>query len=176
MGRCTLYTCPSSSLSTTIATLTTIEVTMIYNIMSSCFFGGVSMGEAVRYALRFSKASLAFSVHSNLPIYFNNLKKGNPFLLSQEIKRLSAAMHPVNFCTSLMLREGPVSVMAQICLELALIPRWLTKNLSSCPDGTPNTHLFGFNFHYHFFKFLKVCFKSWISVSGFFVFTMTSST
>jgi hypothetical protein len=57
-----LYAC-SSSLSTTIAVLITVDVAAMYNIMSSCFFGGVRMGEEVRYALRLSKASLASSVH-----------------------------------------------------------------------------------------------------------------
>jgi hypothetical protein len=84
----------------------------MYNIMFSCFFGGMSTGEEVRYALRLSKASLASSVHLNLPVFFNNLKKGNPFSPSQEIKQLSAAMHHVNFCTSLMLRGGPIFIMA----------------------------------------------------------------
>jgi hypothetical protein len=51
---------------------------------------------------------------------------------------------------------------------LASIPRLLTMNPSSCPDGTPKTHLFGFNFHFHLFRFSKVCFKSSISMSGFF--------
>jgi hypothetical protein len=123
MGRYTLYTCPSSSLSTTIVVLTTIEVIAMYNIMSSCFFGGVSTGEEVRYALRLSKAFLASSVYSNLSVFFNILKKGNPFLPSREIKQLSAALNPVNFCTPLMLHGGPISVMVQIFLELALIPR-----------------------------------------------------
>jgi hypothetical protein len=84
------------------------------------------------------------------------------------MKRLRAALQHVSFCTSLTHREGPISVIAQICLVLASIPWWLTKNLSSCPNGTLNTHLFGFNFHFHFFRFLRVCFKSWISVSKFF--------
>jgi hypothetical protein len=65
-----LYTCPSSSLSTTIVALTTVDVADMYNIMSSFFSGGVSMGDEVRYILRLSKASLASSVHSNLPIFF----------------------------------------------------------------------------------------------------------
>jgi hypothetical protein len=131
----------------------------MYSIMSLCFFGGVRTSEEVRYALRLLKASLASSVHSNLPVFFNSLKKGNPFSPSQEIKWLSAAIHPVSFCTSLIKCGGPISVMARICLELASIPRWLTKNPSSCPDGTPKTHLFGFNFHFHFFKFSKVYFQ-----------------
>jgi hypothetical protein len=77
---------PSSSLSTTIVVLTTIEVAAMYSIMSLCLFGGTRTGEEVRYAFRLSKAFLASSVHSNLPVFFSNLKKGNPFSLSQEIK------------------------------------------------------------------------------------------
>jgi hypothetical protein len=95
-----LYTCPSSSLSTTIDALTTVDVANMYNIMYLCFLGGVSMGDDVRYTLRLSKASLASSVHSNLPVFFNSLKKGSPFSPSHEMKRLRAAMLPVSFCTS----------------------------------------------------------------------------
>jgi hypothetical protein len=157
---------PSSSLSTTIAALTTIEVATMYSIMSSCFFGGVRTGEEVRYALRLSKAFLASSIYSNLPLFFSNLKEGSPFSPSRDMKRLRAAMQPISFCTSLTHRGGPISVIARIRLALTSIPRWLTKKPRSCPDGTPNTHLFLFNFHFHFFKFSKVCFKSSISVLG----------
>ena len=62
MGCCTLYIRPSSSLSTTIAVLITVEVAAMYSIMSSYFFGGVRMGEEVRYALSFLKASLTSSL------------------------------------------------------------------------------------------------------------------
>jgi hypothetical protein len=72
---------------------------------------------------------------------------------------LSAAMQPVSFCTSLTQCGGPISIIAQICLVLASIPWWLTKKPSSCPDGTSKTYLFGLSFHFHFFKFLKVCFQ-----------------
>jgi hypothetical protein len=92
------------------------------------------------------------------------------------MKRLRAAMLPINFCTSFTQHGGTISVMARICLVFASIPRLLTKNPSSCPDGTPKTHLFGFNFYFHLFRFSKVCFKSSINMSGFFVFTITSST
>jgi hypothetical protein len=57
-----------------------------------------------------------------LPIFFSNLKKGSPFLLSRDTKRLRAAMQPVSFCTSLTHRGVPISVIAQICLALASIP------------------------------------------------------
>jgi hypothetical protein len=72
-------------------------VAAMYNIIASFFFGGVKAGEEVRYALSFSKASLASSVHSNLPVFFRSLKKGSPFLPSHEIKRLRAARQPISF-------------------------------------------------------------------------------
>jgi hypothetical protein len=147
---CTLYTWPSSSLSTTIVALTTVEVVAMYNIMSSCFLGGMSTGDEVRYTLRLSKASLASSIHLNLFVFFNSLKKGSPFSPSHEMKRLRVAMLLVSFCTSFIQRGGPISVMAQICLVLASIARLLIRNPSSFPNGTPKTHLFRFNFHFHF--------------------------
>jgi hypothetical protein len=101
-----------------------IDVADMYNIMSLFFLGGVSMGDEVRYILRLSKAFLASSVHSNLPVFFSSLKKGSPFLPSHEMKRLSTAMLPVNFCTSFTLRGGAISVMAQICLVIASIPHY----------------------------------------------------
>jgi hypothetical protein len=111
-----------------------------------------------------------------LPVLFSNLKKGSPFSPSRDMKLLRVAMQPVSFYTSLTHHGGPISVIAWICLVLASIPRWLTKNPSSYPDGTLNTHLFAFNFHFYFFRFLKVYLKSSISVSRFFVFTTMSST
>jgi len=38
---------------------------------------------------------------------------------------------------------GFMSIIALTCFVLASIPRLLTKNPSSCPDGTPKTHLVG---------------------------------
>jgi hypothetical protein len=69
-----------------IAALTIVDVAAMYNIMSSCFLGDVNMGDEVRYTLRLSKASLASFVHSNLPVFFNSLKKGSPF---RRVMRLS---------------------------------------------------------------------------------------
>jgi hypothetical protein len=99
------------------------------------------MGDEVRYILRLSKASLASSIHSNLPVFFSSLKKGSPFSPSHEMKQLRAAMLPVNFCTFFTLRGGAISVMARICLVLASILRLLTRNPSSCPEGTPKNTL-----------------------------------
>jgi hypothetical protein len=69
-----------------IAALTIVEVAAMYNVISSCFFGGVSTGDEVRYTLRLLKANLTSSVHSNLPVFFNSLKKGSSFLPSREMK------------------------------------------------------------------------------------------
>jgi hypothetical protein len=69
----------------------------MYNIIASFFFGGVKIGEEVRYALIFLKASLTSSIHSNLPVFFRSLKKDSPFSPSHEIKQLRAAMQPVSF-------------------------------------------------------------------------------
>jgi hypothetical protein len=97
-----------------IAALTTIEVAAMYSIMSLCFFGDVRMGEEMRYALRLSKASLASSVHLNLPVFFSNLKKGNPFLPSHDMKRLMAA----TTCQFLHIFDTSRMVHLYYCLNL----------------------------------------------------------
>jgi hypothetical protein len=73
--------------------------------------------------LKVFEASLAFSIHSNLPVFFSNVRKGSPFLPSRDIKRLRVAMQPVSFCTSLTHCGGPISVIDKICLALTSIPR-----------------------------------------------------
>ena len=46
--------------------------------------------------------------------------------------------------------------MALIFSGFASIPLWLTMKPSSFLDGTPKTHLVGFNFHLKLCKLLKV--------------------
>jgi hypothetical protein len=58
-----------------------------------------------------------------------------------------AAIHPVSFCTSLIMAGASISVMAMIFTGLASIPRLLTINPSNFLDGTPKTHLVGLSFH-----------------------------
>jgi lysylphosphatidylglycerol synthetase-like protein (DUF2156 family) len=70
----------------TIVVLTAMVVAAMYNIIALFFFGGVKTSEEVRYTLSFLKASLASSIHSNLPVFFRSLKKGSPFSSSHEIK------------------------------------------------------------------------------------------
>jgi hypothetical protein len=66
-------------------------------------------------------------------------------------------------------------VMAEIFSGLALMPRWLMMKLSSLPDGTPKTHLFGLSFQQYSRKDAKVSSRSAMSVSEFLVLTTMSS-
>jgi hypothetical protein len=55
-------------------------------------------------------------------------------------------MHPVSFRTSLMDVGAFMLVMVEIFSGLASMPRWLMMKLSTLPEGTPKTHLFGLSF------------------------------
>ena len=61
--------------------------------------------------------------------------------------------------------------MALIFSGFASIPLWLIMKPSSFLDGTPKTHLVGFNFHLKLRKLLKVSSRSGIKESDSFVFT-----
>jgi hypothetical protein len=74
------------------------------------------------------------------------LKKDNSYP-SFEMNLFRVAMHPVNFCTSLMSVGAFMLVMAEIFSGLASMPRWLMIKPSSFPEGTPKTHLLGLSFH-----------------------------
>jgi hypothetical protein len=67
-------------------------------------------------------------------------------------------------------------VMVEIFSGLSSMPRWLMMKLSSFPDGTPKTHLFGLSFQRYFHKDAKVSSRSVMSMSEFLVLTTTSST
>jgi hypothetical protein len=57
-----------------------------------------------------------------------------------------AAMNPVSFCTSLKQVGAFSLVMVEIFSGLASMSRWLMMKLSSFPEDTPKTHLFGLSF------------------------------
>jgi hypothetical protein len=75
---------------------------------------------------------------------------------SLEMNLFRAAIHPVSFCTSLIVAGAPTAVMAEIFTRLASIPRLLMINLSNFPDGTPKTHLVGLSFHQNLRRLLNV--------------------
>jgi hypothetical protein len=85
-------------------------------------------------------------------------------------------MHPVSFWTSLMQLGALMLVMAEIFSGLASMSRWLMMKLSSFPDSTPKTHLFGLSFQRYSRKDAKVSSRSTMSVSEFLVLTTMSST
>jgi hypothetical protein len=87
------------------------------------------------------------------------LKKGSPLSPSREMNLFRAAIQPVSFCTSLIVAEAPISVMAIIFTGLASIPRLLMMNPSNFPGGTPKMHLVGFSFHRNLHRLLNVCSK-----------------
>jgi hypothetical protein len=87
-----------------------------------------------------------------------------------------AVIHPVSFCTSLIVAGAPRAVMAEIFKGLASIPRLLTMNPSNFPDGTPKMHLVGLSFYRNLRRLLNVSSKSAVRSSGFLVLMTTSST
>ena len=96
--------------------------------------------------MRFSSASAASVVHSNLSCRFRSLKKGKPHSPSLDKNRFKVAMQPVSFYTSLIVAGTSMAMMALIFSGLASIPRLLMMNPSSFPEGTPKTHLVGLSF------------------------------
>ena len=101
-----------------------------------------------------------FCSHSNLSCRWRSLKKGKPRSPSLDKNRFKAAMQPVSFWTSLMVAGVSMAKMVLIFSRLASIPRLLTINPSSFPEGTPNTHLVGLSFQRNFQRLLKVSSKS----------------
>jgi hypothetical protein len=87
-----------------------------------------------------------------------------------------AAIHPISFCTSLIVAGASMSVMAVTFTGLASIPRLLTMNPSNFPNGTPYTHFVGLSFHRNFRKLLNISSKSTIRSSRFLVLMTMSST
>ena len=96
--------------------------------------------------MRFSSASAASVVHSNLSYHLRSLKKGKPRSPSLDKNRFKAAMQPVSFWMSLMVAGASMAMMALIFSGLASIPWLLMINPSSFPESTPKTHLVGLSF------------------------------
>jgi hypothetical protein len=100
----------------------------------------------VRYRLSSWNASPASSVQTKGPNFHKSLKNGRARSASLEINRLSAAMHHVSFCTSLMRAGGRIALIVLIFSRLASIPRYETRKPSNLPDVTSKTYLSGFSF------------------------------
>ena len=84
------------------------------------------MGGFVRNNLSCSKAVSASSDQEKCSEALRSLKKGSPFSLRRDMKRLKAAMQPVSFCISLTHVGHFILVMAVTLLGLGSMPRALT--------------------------------------------------
>ena len=94
--------------STTIVVMSTWVVVAMYSSRFSLSVGVVSIGGDSRWCLKSSRVVLASFVHWNFPCPLRSLKKGSPRSPSLEMNLFNAAMHRVNFCTSLMVTEVPL--------------------------------------------------------------------
>ena len=101
------------------------------------------MGAFVRSAFKFLRASLASGVQVKHSVFLKRWYRGRPLSPRREMKRLSAARHPMTLCTPFKSLMGPMLVMAAIFSGLASIPRSETMNPKSMPRGTPKTHFSG---------------------------------
>jgi hypothetical protein len=134
------------------------------------------MGAFVRSAFRFPRASSASGVQVKHLAFLKRRYKGRPLSPRREMKRLSAARHPVTLCTPFKSLMGPMLVMAAIFSGLASMPRSETMNPKSMPRGTPKTHFSGLSFTPFALRHQNVTSRSERRSEAFLVLTMMSST
>jgi hypothetical protein len=100
----------------------------------------------VRKVFNSSSTWSALSVHLNLSDFFQELEEGQAFLSELTDKVPKAAIMPVSFMTSFFLVGRFILWMASTLAGFASMPRWLTMEPGSLPDGTLKTHFFGLSF------------------------------
>jgi hypothetical protein len=81
------------------------------------------MGGDYKWCMWSCSACFAYSVHWNLSCRLSSLKKGKPRSPSREMNLFKAAMQPVSFWTSLIVRGASMAVMEVIFSRFASIPR-----------------------------------------------------
>src|SRR3954463_9034210 len=165
-----------SGRSTTITILITRVVAAMYNIIGSFSIGAASTGAVDNIRLRTLNASYALGVHMNLSVFFINWYKGIAFSPSRLRNRLSDARQPVNFFTSFRFLGLFIRSIAAIFYELHSIPLSDTRNPSSLPAGTPNTHFYGLSLILYMRRFANVSLRSSSKVDPCIDLTTRSST
>jgi hypothetical protein len=100
----------------------------------------------VRYHLSSWNASSASSVQTKVLNFRRSLKNRRAHSANLEINYLSAAKHPMSFCTSLMRVRGHIASIVFIFSRLASVPWYETGKPCSLSAVTPKTHLSRFNF------------------------------
>jgi hypothetical protein len=77
--------------------------------------------------------------------FHRSLKNGRARSASLETNWLSAARHPMSFCTSLIWVGGRIAAIVLTFSGLASIPRYETRKPRSLPTVTTNMHLSRFS-------------------------------
>jgi hypothetical protein len=103
-------------------------------------------------------------------------EKGETFSVSFVMNMLSAAMWPVNFCTSFLVCGGYIWMIAFILQGLASIPLVETKQPNTLPMVTLKTHFSGLSLRFVSRILVKVSDRSEMYDSFFLLATMMSST
>jgi hypothetical protein len=99
------------------------------------------------YSFNALKASCCSDPHSNAPEPLNTLKKGRLHSAIFAMNLFRAAILPVNFCTSYLDFRGFVQTIAFILSGFASIPLTETKQPSTLPLLTLNTHFSRLSFN-----------------------------
>ncbi|KAM2783891.1 hypothetical protein COP1_013329 [Malus domestica] len=126
---------------------------------SSAASGLDSKGGDVRYFFKSWKDFSHSSSHFSRCALLISLKKGLHQSVDRERKRLRAAARPVKLWISFKVVGDFTSMITQICLGCASIPRWVTKYPRNKPEDSPTVHLVGLSFILYFLRILKVSAK-----------------
>jgi hypothetical protein len=122
------------------------------------------------------KASCCSDPHSKVSETLNTMKRGRLHSAIFAMIQFKAAILPVSFCTSFQDFEGFMQIIAFILSGFALIPLAETKQSSTLPLLTPNTHFSGLSFNWALHMLVKVSTKFCNKVSFFLLATTMSST
>jgi hypothetical protein len=113
------------------------------------------------YSFNALKASCCSNPHSKASEPLNTLKKGRLHFAIFAMNRFRAAILPINYCTSFLEFEGFMQTIAFILSRFASIPSTKTKQPSTLPLLTPNTHFSGLSFNCALRILAKVSAKSY---------------
>ena len=173
----TKYTgCWALSFSTIKAAATVFLEAEMYNCKTSPTSGLAIVGRLFRWFFTSANAFFCSASHLNVLLPFSTWKNGRDLSADLLIKRVSAAIFPVNLCTSRMFFGSGKLSMASTFSGLASIPLSLTRNPRNFPDLTPNTHFFGFSFMPYCLNVANVSRRSAMWLASFLLLTMESST
>ena len=148
----------------------------MYNNIGSPILGAARIGLLAKRAFISSSPAVAASVHSKCSVRRRRRQRGRAFSPNQEIKRLKAATHLVNFWIFLTFVGVANCDRARILAGFASIPLLETVKPKSFPAGTPKTHFSGLSLMSYVRRLSNVSLRSSIKDSTYLVLMTTSST